>query len=326
MVRAKLFGSLVVALWWASLAHSQEPPRLEAPVPDSDPPKASAPLQTAPATSAPAPVTIAPTPAKPPAPSTPPGSTGSQVRPMLVIPGVTAPANRGRSPARPAAPQPSRSTGVPITGPRETSPALAAPPDPGSPFRPVPGRTVQSHPDPSARQSIPLSIEPLDDAKPTDRERVKPGPAGGASAGPRSGNPRRTGRSSATDLQPSQAGNNSGEQRSSTWRMPGMLGRLLGQPTAGPSRPGSRAIASEPKPERQPQPGPETDAAVKRKIEKQINDSLGDRVRSVEVRVSGRNVLIVAKATRFWQKRPIRRSLEALPVLSGYRARIELED
>jgi hypothetical protein len=323
MLRAKLFGSLVVALWWASLARSQEPPRLEAPVPETDPPSASAPPQTAPATSAPTP---AKPPAKPPAPPTPPGTTGSQVRPMLVIPGVTAPASRVGSPAKPAIPQPSRSTGVPITGPRETSPALAAPPDPGSPFRPAPGRTVQSRPDPSARQSIPLSIEPLEDDKPSDRERVKPGPAGGASTGPRSGNPRRTGRSSATVEQPGQAGNNSGEQRSSTWRMPGMLGRLLGQPTAGPTRPSSRAIASEPKPERQPQPGPETDTAVKRKIEKQINDALGDRVRSVEVRVSGRNVLIVAKATRFWQKRPIRRSLETLPVLSGYRARIELED
>jgi hypothetical protein len=65
---------------------------------------------------------------------------------------------------------------------------------------------------------------------------------------------------------------------------------------------------------------------VKRKIEEQIRESLGDRVRSVEVRVRGRNVLIVARATRFWQKRPVRRSLETLPVLSGYRARVELED
>ena len=37
---------------------------------------------------------------------------------------------------------------------------------------------------------------------------------------------------------------------------------------------------------------------MKKKIEKQIRDALGDRVRSVEVRVSGRNVLIVAQATR----------------------------
>jgi hypothetical protein len=101
---------------------------------------------------------------------------------------------------------------------------------------------------------------------------------------------------------------------------------LLGQPAAEPDRPESRSNASERKPDRDPRPGPETDAAVKRKIEKEIRDSLGDRVRSVEVRVSGRNVLVVAKATRFWQKRPVRRSLETLPILTGYRARIELED
>jgi hypothetical protein len=70
----------------------------------------------------------------------------------------------------------------------------------------------------------------------------------------------------------------------------------------------------------------EGDAAVKRGIEKQIRETLGDRVRAVEVRVSGRNVLIVAAATRFWQRRAVRRSLETLPILEGYRARIELDD
>jgi hypothetical protein len=49
-------------------------------------------------------------------------------------------------------------------------------------------------------------------------------------------------------------------------------------------------------------------------------------LRSVEVRVSGRNVLIVARAARFWQKRTVRRTLETLPVLSGYRARVDLDD
>ena len=65
---------------------------------------------------------------------------------------------------------------------------------------------------------------------------------------------------------------------------------------------------------------------VKKKIEKQIREVLGDRVRSVEVRVSGRNVLIVAEATRFWQKRAVRRTLETLPALEGYRARIDIDD
>jgi hypothetical protein len=62
------------------------------------------------------------------------------------------------------------------------------------------------------------------------------------------------------------------------------------------------------------------------KIERAIQDSLGDRLRSVEVRVSGRNVLIVAKPSRFWQKRTVRRMLETLPELAGFRARVDVLD
>ena len=71
---------------------------------------------------------------------------------------------------------------------------------------------------------------------------------------------------------------------------------------------------------------PANDAAAKRRIEKQIRDALGDKLRSVEIRVTGRNVLVVARPNRFWQKRGIRRTLEALPVLDGYRARIDVAD
>jgi hypothetical protein len=71
---------------------------------------------------------------------------------------------------------------------------------------------------------------------------------------------------------------------------------------------------------------PATDLATKRRIEKQIRDALSDKLRSVEIRVTGRNVLVVAKPNRFWQKRGIRRTLESLPVLDGYRARIEVTD
>jgi hypothetical protein len=71
---------------------------------------------------------------------------------------------------------------------------------------------------------------------------------------------------------------------------------------------------------------PKSDGEVKRKIERQIRENLGDRVRSVEVRVNGKNVLVVARASRFWQKRAVRRALETLPALSGYRAHVELDD
>lgn len=69
-----------------------------------------------------------------------------------------------------------------------------------------------------------------------------------------------------------------------------------------------------------------TDAVVQRRIEHQIRRTLGDKVQSVQMRVSGRNVLIVARASRLWKKRGVQRSLESLPALNGYRARVELDD
>jgi len=108
--------------------------------------------------------------------------------------------------------------------------------------------------------------------------------------------------------------------------MPGLLGRFFPPPPSDPRREESRSAASKGRNQEDSQSEPVTDASVKRKIERQIRDTLGDRVRSIEVRVSGRNVLIAAKATRFWQKRTVRHSLETLPALAGYRARIELDD
>jgi hypothetical protein len=117
-----------------------------------------------------------------------------------------------------------------------------------------------------------------------------------------------------------------------SWRGPGILGRLLAGPDAADSRRaptrGETSIRSTPKtPTGDPhQPEPAGDAGLKRRIEQQIRDAMGDRLRSVEVRVTGRNVLIVARPSRFWQKRSIRRTLETLPALAGLRARIEITD
>jgi hypothetical protein len=76
----------------------------------------------------------------------------------------------------------------------------------------------------------------------------------------------------------------------------------------------------------EPRSDPAADAAVKRRIEKQVQQAVGDRVRSVEIRVSGRSVVIRAQAARFWQRRGVRRSLETMPLPSGYRARVEMID
>jgi hypothetical protein len=98
-----------------------------------------------------------------------------------------------------------------------------------------------------------------------------------------------------------------------------VLSRFLPAPfaTSRSGEPGS-AITVEPSTD------PAAEAALKRRIERQIHESLGDRVHDVEVRIVGRDVTIRARATRFWQRRTVRRSLETLPGLAGYRPKVEI--
>jgi hypothetical protein len=116
--------------------------------------------------------------------------------------------------------------------------------------------------------------------------------------------------------------------RPAPWQMPGFLGRVLGKPPAGLARDGSKSdeAASQARTNTKTKSEPDTDAVKKRRIEQQIHAMLGDKVQSVQVRVNGRNVLIAATATRFWQKRSVYRSLESLPALAGFRARIDLDN
>jgi hypothetical protein len=113
-------------------------------------------------------------------------------------------------------------------------------------------------------------------------------------------------------------------------RAPGLLGRFFGLPQPQPrpqpprdpsqttSRDASRGDAVS-KPD-------SADLAAKRRIERQIRETLGDRVNYVEVRITGRNAVVVAQPSRFWFRRSVRRALETLPALEGYRARIELRE
>jgi hypothetical protein len=107
----------------------------------------------------------------------------------------------------------------------------------------------------------------------------------------------------------------------------GILGRLFGPqpPPLPPAREESRED-SKPKRDSNPDSGPDPDVAARRRIERQIRATLGDKVRSVEISVTGRNVTIVAQPSRFWLRRSVRRSLETLPALQGYRARIEVSE
>jgi hypothetical protein len=174
-------------------------------------------------------------------------------------------------------------------------------------------------------ESIPLSLEPLDDEpaassrKPVDR-------------GPGSVRPRidqRPTLESLDDDKPPIAPLPADDATSRTppRRPPTIFERILGtarppEPTRserrptesnGPPKPGTPADAA-------------TDAAARKRIQREIDDTLGDRLKSLEVRVNGHNVLIVARASRFWQKRSVKRTLETLPGLAGYRARVDILD
>jgi hypothetical protein len=99
------------------------------------------------------------------------------------------------------------------------------------------------------------------------------------------------------------------------------LGRYLGAPLStgrGPTE--TSAITVEPSTD------PAAEAALKRRLERQIHEAVGNKVQEVEVRVVGREVTIRARGVWLWQRRSVRRTLESLPGLSGYRPTIEIAD
>jgi hypothetical protein len=155
-------------------------------------------------------------------------------------------------------------------------------------------------------------------------------------AGPRNRAPTRGGSNRVPERSPvpTRPADSSKSANPPLWRPGGLLGRLLGMPPEPAPAPRSAPRGDEGEDRLEPQRGPRddahadpaSDAAAKRRIERQIRELLGDRLRSVEVRVTGRNVLVVAKPSRFWQKRGVRRTLENLPALDGYRARIDVAD
>ena len=65
---------------------------------------------------------------------------------------------------------------------------------------------------------------------------------------------------------------------------------------------------------------------VKRRIEKQAREAVGDRVRSIEVRVVGKNATVQARGVKLFQKKSVRKALENLPALTGLRTVIEVAD
>jgi len=258
-------GALGIWMLAATLANAQ----------DSGPPLTSPTLTPAAEAVASPPAPAAAEPAPEPAPR----------RPLLVIPGVTAPARTARKPAI-------------VDDAKPTSPPRLAGPAPSTRADAI-----------APKVSMPLTLEPIpagdeadqaDDEPKSSRSRPTTAPA------------QAKGRATKPTTEPAPAAGG-------TRYYPGaVLGRILG--TDDGRSDAKSAITIESKSD------PAVEAAVKRRVEQKIQETLGDRVNSVDVRVNGRNVVIRARASRFWHRRTVRRTLDTLQMPSGYRGRAELID
>ena len=303
MTRGVLAGGLSGLLFCAGLAVAQDQTPPLAP-PALDPPP------TGPASVTPRPRSASGSSSSPASiPTTKPAQAApAESRPLLIIPGVTAPV-----PSRPGT-RPNRPRSVAGTGSADST-APAAPSTSrasSSPLTELPA--AGRDPSMTGRAPIPLTLESIPDEPPAElgSERL-PADRPAAPRPPRASSPRPL-----SESEPSApAASRPAPPRSSST----MFGRLLG-PTGSSDEPaGPRSSITV-----EPRSDPAADAAVKRRIEKQVQQAVGDRVRSVEIRVSGRSVVIRAQAARFWQRRGVRRSLETMPLPSGYRARVEMID
>lgn len=68
------------------------------------------------------------------------------------------------------------------------------------------------------------------------------------------------------------------------------------------------------------------DRALEDRLTAQIRNAAGSRIRALEVHAAGRKIYVRAQPARFWQKRGLERTLEALPALAGYQTRIDVVD
>jgi hypothetical protein len=266
---------------------------LSAVLAQDSPPPLSPPALLPPATDSALPPASA-LPAKPQATRPP----AAENRSLLVIPGVTAPA-----PARPGQRQ----------GRPRRSAANAGDPAPAAieaPRAAPPGaQAAAAGREPANRIEIPLTLEPIAD------DVAEPSPGRPAGSGPAGARDARRSPSRPQSSPPGTTGSNASRTA------PALLGRFRAPLNSTEARSGSGSSITV-----EPRSDPAAEAAIRSRVQKQIQQAVGDRVRSVEVRVSGRNVLIRAQAARFWQRRGVRRSLETLAMPSGYRARVDMMD
>ena len=225
-------------------------------------------------------------------------------RPATPRPAVNAPGRRAvlavpggmSTPSRPsAAPEPSTTPLEPISGELSLEAPIEMRPDP------APARARSSTV--PGRSSRPLVLEssPMGDSIPLDEPSSPSNPS--------------TKRPTTSRPQPTPA----------PARRSRLFGLLPAQPIA-PAPSASRALTPGRSSSEDLRDDPAAESALKRRVERQAREAVGDRVQSVEVRVIGKDVAIRAHGVRFYQKRAVRKSLESLPALSGLRSVIEVGD
>lgn len=69
-----------------------------------------------------------------------------------------------------------------------------------------------------------------------------------------------------------------------------------------------------------------SEVRLRQRIEKQIREVVGDRGRTIEVHLTGRTASVQVSGVRFYQKRAVRRSIEAIPALVGIQTSINIQD
>ncbi len=334
-------AALLAGLGAASTARpGEDPPALS---PPAGSPPLEAPASLGPSTPAPIPAPAETAPAAPP--PRPPAARGGG--PVLALPGVTAPRPRPAPPASlpPPTLAPSADGGLPaLEMPGTPKPASAAAgsttliPLPSERFR---GRVIESVPaDPLFP---PLDAPTAPSTPPPPGRRTTPRPGMAPTPMPPVGPPRRTGTRNDPepidgpdlkdfddlrefkDFKDFDGDKKPGDDRPSPSppaRRPGLFGGRL-----NPFAPPRNSMTNADSPIRaEPRTDPAADAAIRRRVEKQAHDAVGDRARSLDVRVVGRSITIQARGVRPLQRRGVRRSLETLPGLSGYRSTVEVLD
>jgi hypothetical protein len=226
-------------------------------------------------------------------------------RPVLVIPGLTTPRS-GRRSAAPS-PRPTSTSASPLTSTPTATPGPALvdglPPLIGPAemprTEPLRGLPADQPGVVTGRRSLPLTVESVP-ASPDELADEHSDEAGSR-------------RRSLNDVR---NGSSTGPRRA-----PSLFNRMLpfGPSDRGASGPRSGITV-------EPRSDPAADAAAKRRIERQIREVLGSKLRSYDVRVVGREVTVHARSSRFWQRRAVRNALESLPALSGYRTSILVDE